>query len=146
LPDFKYSDAGLAARYSHAPDYPERAFEALREMYRQKGSVLITDEQGLAVSGIIVRHLVLPGCVGNSLGVLDRIADVSLNLHVSLMAQYYPPFPTLPDQLSRTVTAEEYDAVVEHFYSTGLHNGWLQELSAQTSYRPDFTASTPFTP
>ena len=144
LPDFKYSDAALAARYSHAPDYPERALAALREMYRQKGSSLITDEDGMAVSGIIVRHLVLPGCVGNSLGVLDAIADISLNLHVSLMAQYYPPFPTLPDQLSRTVTADEYDAVVGHFHATGLHNGWLQELSAQTNYRPDFGAENPF--
>ena len=149
LPDFKYADADLAARYSHAPDYPQRALEALSEMYRQKGSALITDERGLAVSGIIVRHLVLPGCVDNSLGVLDRIADISLNLHVSLMAQYYPPQginggATLPDQLSRTVSAEEYDTVVEHFHATGLHNGWLQELTAQNTYRPDFSAPTPF--
>lgn len=149
LPDFKYADADLAARYSHAPDYPQRALEALSEMYRQKGSALITDGQGLAVSGIIVRHLVLPGCVDNSLGVLDRIADISLNLHVSLMAQYYPPQginggATLPDQLSRTVSAEEYDTVVEHFHATGLHNGWLQELTAQNTYRPDFSAENPF--
>ena len=158
LPDFKYADADLAARYSHAPDYPERALAALEEMYRQKGSVLITDEDGLAVRGIIVRHLVLPGCVENSLGVLDRIADISMNLHVSLMAQYYPPTmvgdlvePTgvhrstpLPDQLSRNVTAEEYDTVVEHFHATGLHNGWLQELTSEKNYRPDFLSDIIF--
>lgn len=149
LPDFKYADADLAARYSHAPDYPERALAALEEMYRQKGSVLITDEDGLAVRGIIVRHLVLPGCVENSLGVLDRIADISMNLHVSLMAQYYPPTGVhrstpLPDQLSRNVTAEEYDTVVEHFHATGLHNGWLQELTSEKNYRPDFLSDIIF--
>ena len=144
LPDFKYADPLIADRYSHAPDYPQRALEALREMYRQKGSALITDADGLAVSGIIVRHLVLPGCVDNSLKVLDTLADLSFNLHVSLMAQYYPPFPGLPDQLSRTLTPDEYNTVVQHFHATGLHNGWLQELSAQDSYRPDFSSSTPF--
>ena len=145
LPDFKYSDPGLAGRYSHAPDYPERAFEALREMYRQKGSSLITDQDGLAVSGIIVRHLVLPGCVDNSLKVLDTVADLSINLHVSLMAQYYPPFPGLPDQLGRTLSADEYDTVVAHLHATGLHNGWLQPIEANRSYRPDFNdAQKPF--
>lgn len=145
LPDFKYADADLAARYSHAPDYSERALAALEEMYRQKGSPLITDQDGLAASGIIVRHLVLPGCVDNSIKVLDTIADLSLNLHVSLMAQYYPPRPGLPDQLSRTLTADEYDTVANHFYATGLHNGWLQELSAQTTFRPDFSSQNVFT-
>ncbi|MBP5645158.1 MAG: hypothetical protein J6W95_04445 [Bacteroidales bacterium] len=151
LPDFKYADPGIAARYSHAPDYPERALAALREMYRQKGSSLITEplpgadgEEEIAVSGIIVRHLVLPGCVDNSIKVLDAIADLSMNLHVSLMAQYYPPRPGLPDQLNRTLKADEYDTVVNHFHATGLHNGWLQELSAQTTFRPDFSSSTPF--
>ena len=65
------------------------------------------------------------------------------------MAQYSPPHginggATLPDQLSRTVSAEEYDTVVEHFHATGLHNGWLQELTAQNNYRPDFSAENPF--
>ena len=138
LPDFKYADPDLARRYSHAPDYPQRAREALLEMYRQKGSPLITDSDGLAASGIIVRHLVLPGCIDNSLQVLDTIADISPNLHVSLMAQYYPPREGLPDQLSRTLTQEEYDTVVNHLHSTGLHNGWIQDLSAHSSYRPDF--------
>lgn len=144
LPDFKYSDPRLAARYSHAPDYPDRALDALQEMYRQKGSSLITDEEGLAVSGIIVRHLVLPGCIENSIGVLDTLADVSMNLHVSLMAQYYPPHAGLPDALSRTLTQEEYDTVVQHFHSTGLHNGWIQSLDSTTTYHPDFTKQHPF--
>jgi putative pyruvate formate lyase activating enzyme len=108
LPDFKYMDPQLALRYSHAQDYPTVALKALKEMYNQKGSALPTDDDGLAYRGIIVRHLVLPGQVENSLAVLDEIADLSPNLHVALMAQYFPPAEGLPDQLGRTLTAEEY--------------------------------------
>ena len=144
LPDFKYMDPDLALRYSHAKDYPAVALKGLKEMYDQKGSSLPTDDDGLAYRGIIVRHLVLPGQIDNSLAVLDEIADLSPNLHVALMAQYYPPFEGLPDQLNRTLTEEEYDQVTEHFYALGLHRGWVQELSAQSNYRPDFTKQQAF--
>ena len=120
------------------------ALAALREMYNQKGSSLPTDEDGLAYRGIIVRHLVLPGQVENSLGVLDTLADISLNLHISLMAQYYPPLPNLPDQLGRTLTPDEYQQVVDHLNALGLSRGWVQELDAQANYRPDFTHQQAF--
>ena len=144
LPDFKYMDPALALRYSHAEDYPEVALAALKEMYYQKGSALPTDDNGIAYRGIIVRHLVLPGQVENSLAVLDAIADISLNLHVALMAQYFPPFDGLPDQLGRTLTADEYRQVTDRFHSVGLHRGWLQELDAQACYRPDFSRQQAF--
>lgn len=140
LPDMKYSDSDLAQRYSHAADYPAVAVAALREMYRQKGSCLRTDERGMAFGGIIVRHLVLPGCVENSLGVLEAIADVSLNLHVSLMAQYWPCVEEAKgvDALGRRLQQGEYERVVEHFFGVGLHNGWLQELESGGCWLPDF--------
>lgn len=144
LPDFKYADASLALRYSHARDYPTVALKALKEMYSQKGSALPTDDNDLAYRGIIVRHLVLPGQVENSLAVLDQIADLSTNLHVALMAQYFPPCEGLPDQLGRTLTKEEYNRVTEHFHSVGLHHGWVQELSAQSECRPDFSKPQAF--
>ena len=144
LPDFKYSDPALALRYSHAPDYPQVALAALREMYNQKGSALPTDERGLAFRGIIVRHLVLPGQVDNSLGVLDTLADLSTNLHIALMAQYFPPSDDLPDQLNRTLTQAEYDRVTAHLRHLGLYRGWVQELDAQAHYRPDFSRPNPF--
>jgi putative pyruvate formate lyase activating enzyme len=137
-------DPALALRYSHAEDYPSVALEALKEMYAQKGSALPTDDRDLAYRGIIVRHLVLPGQVENSLAVLDQIADISTNLHVALMAQYFPPAEGLPDQLGRTLTAEEYDRVTEHFHAIGLHRGWVQELTSQSTYRPDFTQQQSF--
>lgn len=144
LPDFKYSDPDLALRYSHAADYPRVALDALREMYNQKGSALPTDERGVAFRGIIVRHLVLPGQVDNSLGVLDTLADLSTSLHIALMAQYFPPSDGLPDQLGRTLTQAEYDRVTAHLSTLGLYRGWVQELDAQAHYRPDFSRPDPF--
>ena len=113
-------------------------------MYSQKGSALPTDDDGLAYRGIIVRHLVLPGQVENSLLALDTLADLSLNLHVSLMAQYFPSLPDLPDQLGRTLYAEEYQQVVDHLHALGLHRGWVQDLDSQACYRPDFTHQQAF--
>ena len=142
LPDFKYMDSALAAAYSHAPDYPEVAQAALYEMQRQVGTGLKTDADGRAYRGLIVRHLVLPGAVENSLRCLDWLADEFAplgRLHLSLMAQYFPPREGLPAPLDRTIGAEEYIRVVEHAEAKGLTEGWIQELSSENHYRPDFT-------
>lgn len=146
LPDFKYMDSLLAARLSNAADYPQRAAEALKEMARQKGSGLLCDERGMAFRGLIVRHLVLPGEVDNSIKVLDWLADnMPSNIHISVMAQYFPPKgATLPPNLQRTLTADEYDRVVRHFDSLGFYNGWLQELSSSDVCRPDFDQQDSF--
>lgn len=139
LPDLKYMQSDLAEAYSHAADYPEVATKALMEMQRQVGSGLKV-MGGTAFRGMIVRHLVLPGHIGNSVACLDWLADhMSMNLHISLMAQYYPPSPTLPSPLDRTLTEEEYNSVVDHYNELGFFNGWLQELSAESHYRPDFS-------
>lgn len=146
LPDMKYQDPALALRLSHVADYPERAGDAILEMCRQKGSGLLCDEHGLAFRGLIVRHLVLPGHVDNSLRVLDWLADhLPLNLHVSLMAQYYPPEgSTLPPPLNRTLSPVEYQQVVSHYQSLGFYNGWVQELSSNETFRPHFESQNAF--
>ncbi|MCX6244064.1 MAG: radical SAM protein [Bacteroidetes bacterium] len=146
LPDIKYMDNDLARDLSDAPGYPEIASGALKEMYRQKGSVLHTDENGMAVSGIIIRHLVLPGQVQNSIGVLNFIAgELSPNLHISLMSQYYPtPAVSCHPFLKRTVSASEYAMVTGEMERLGLSNGWIQELSSHHHYRPDFEQEHPF--
>lgn len=148
LPDFKYMDSDLAARYSHAPDYPEVAAAALEEMIRQVGIGLKVDADGTAYRGLIVRHLVLPGHVDNSLAVLDHLAQLPASSYqlptLSLMAQYFPPRPGLPAPLDRTLTPEEYASVVAHAEELGLTNGWIQELQAPDNYRPDFTKNNPF--
>lgn len=146
LPDFKYSDADLARRYSNAADYPEVAALAIKEMYNQKGSSLPTDDDGIAFRGLIVRHLVLPGQVDNSIRCLEWLADnLSTNIYISLMAQYFPPDGVaLPDQLGRRLTDDEYHRVTDAFYDLGFHHGWVQELEAADNYNPHFGKETYF--
>ena len=115
-------------------------------MFRQKGTYLSLDDDGVAESGMIIRHLVLPGFIQNSLDVLSYIAEeLSPNIHISLMSQYSPPF-TIPDipELNRLLTAEEYALVVSHFDRLGFHKGWIQELSSAQAYNPDFEKTHPF--
>ena len=140
LPDFKYSDDRLAAKLSAAPDYAETAAAAIREMYRQVGAAVIEDEQ--MTRGVIIRHLVLPGCIDNSLGVLDWIAESfpKKDVLVSLMSQYVPMgrAKNIPP-LDRRITQEEYDAVLSYLYLLELDNGYTQDFSAATAeYIPDF--------
>ena len=155
LPDFKYSDDVLALGLSGAPGYSEYALAALKEMVHQVGTTLHTDDRGIARRGIIIRHLVLPGLVENSVGVLKLIAEqISLNLHISLMSQYYPPdrieAQTLNSQivnrksLHRPINRPEYETLLEAFHSLGFTRGWLQEYESHRNYRPDFSRDHPF--
>lgn len=140
LPDFKYSDPKLAKMLSQAEDYPQIAADAIREMYRQTGSVQIEDEQMLR--GVLIRHLVLPGCIDNSLGVLDWIADTfpKKDVLVSLMSQYVPMgrAKKLPP-FDRRITQQEYDAVLSYLYFLELNHGYTQDFSAASAeYIPSF--------
>jgi putative pyruvate formate lyase activating enzyme len=139
LPDLKYVDSALSGRYSKAPDYFEYASKALLEMYRQ-ASAPVLDENGLITSGLIVRHLILPGCADDSMRVLDWIAANLPGAWVSLMAQYTPAgnacdFP----EIDRRLTKKEYGRVVDHLFKLGLDEGYVQELSsADERYVPAF--------
>jgi len=146
LPDLKYVTPEMAAKYSGARDYPEVACAVVEEMYRQKGSTLQTDEAGQAVSGLIIRHLVLPGHADESIRVLEYIAThLSPRVAISLMSQYYPPgFPTGRPAPKRTLYREEYARVVDAFHSIGFGKGWVQDLESTGYYRPDFDRSHPF--
>lgn len=146
LPDFKYMDPQLSHDYSGARDYPEHAMKALREMMRQKGATLILGDDNTAESGIIVRHLVLPGQVENSLRVMRFLAEeISPRIHVSLMAQYYPTKRVKDHpRLGRGVTENEYQQVVDEMDRLGIVNGWIQEFESNEFYRPDFDQPHPF--
>ena len=139
LPDLKYRFADAAGRYSAAPDYFEHASRALVEMLRQVGPVRL-DADGMIASGVIVRHLILPGRVAESRAVLDWIARELPGAWVSLMAQYVPMGDVAGvDQLSRRLTRREYESVVEHLFRLGLEDGFVQELSsAEEKYIPAF--------
>lgn len=146
LADFKYSDADLARNLSDAYSYPEVALKAVKEMYRQKGNVLHFNEKGEVSSGLIIRHLVMPGYIDNSINVLKIIADeISTNVAISLMSQYNPiikldGFLTL----NRKLTQQEYDEVVKCLESLGFYKGWVQELESSDCYNPDFSNNLPF--
>jgi len=146
LPDFKYIDAETAGKYSGAVNYPEVVKRSVKEMYRQKGSSVIISDTGLAMRGLIIRHLVLPGHVDESKRILRWIAkELSPRVHVSLMAQYHPPEGiACPAPLDRKITREEYESVTEEMESLGFCNGWLQELDSSQHYNPDFDRSHPF--
>lgn len=138
LPDLKYADNALAARLSRAPDYFETATAALREMYRQVGAAVLED--GQLVRGLLVRHLVLPGHLDNSLRVIEWLAEAfpKGDVLVSLMSQYVPiGVQELP--LDRRVTAEEYAGAVSWLELCGLKNGYVQDAAAATTeYLPVF--------
>jgi putative pyruvate formate lyase activating enzyme len=140
LPDFKYMDTDLAFEYSQARDYPEMAVTALKEMYRQKGSTLIVNDKGIAESGIIIRHLILPGATDQSIKVLQCIAEeISPKMHISLMSQYYPTHLVATHPLlNLTITTAEYNKVVEAFHMLGFYRGWVQDMESHASFRPDF--------
>jgi putative pyruvate formate lyase activating enzyme len=146
LPDFKYMDAGLSFRYSGIKDYPAIATAAIKEMYRQKGATLLLSERGIAESGMIVRHLVIPGASDQSIQVLKYISEeISCNLHISLMSQYYPSPRVLEHPfLKRTLTLSEYEKVVAAFHEFGFYRGWTQEMDSNSIFRPDFSQSEPF--
>ncbi len=146
LPDFKYMDPMLAKSLSKAGDYPLKAAASIREMYRQKGSALHLSDENTADSGIIIRHLVLPGQVQNSLEVLRHIAEnISPRIHISLMSQYYPTARVAAHPfLGHELYAEEYGKVTDEMEKLGLEHGWIQGIESRDHYRPDFVKEHPF--
>ena len=137
LPDFKYADSALAAALSGAPDYFLRAQDAIREMVRQTGAPRWQGDKLLR--GTVIRHLILPGHVDNSLRVLDWIGETFApgQVLVSLMRQY-TPMGNLPAPFDRRVTEEEYQAVLSWMYLNDLE-GFTQEAeSADRGFIPDF--------
>ena len=141
LPDMKYSDPKLAGILSAAPDSVEIAKAAIAEMYRQVGSAVIEDE--IMQRGMIVRHLMLPGELDNTLGVLDWFSEAFPKGDVlfSLMSQYVPmgKAKTMPPY-DRRITEDEYDAALSYLELLGIENGFTQDFSAATEeYIPDFS-------
>lgn len=137
LPDFKYASSELAAKFSGAADYPETAAAAIGEMCRQRGEY--REENGLVKSGVIIRHLVLPGHRDDSKAVMHIIAEKFSAAKVSVMRQYTPSFNRSDyPELNRKVTSFEYDDVVREAIGLGL-DGFIQEKGCETAdFTPDF--------
>lgn len=138
LPDLKHVSPRLGKVLADAPDYFDAAGPAILEMLRQNGTPCY-DAQGLMTRGTIIRHLVLPGCTGDSLRVLDWIANnTPRETPVSIMRQYTPITQSHVRGMDRRVTDEEYERVLDRARDLGLHAFVQEKESAQSKYIPDF--------
>ena len=140
LPDFKYMDSTLSARYSRAKDYPSVAKKALSEMVRQQPDVVIDDATGLIQKGVIVRQLLLPGHVNDAKAVLKYLYDTYHDhVYISMMSQFTPIALKDYPEINRTVTRREYERLVDYALEIGITNAFIQEGDvAKDSFIPAF--------
>lgn len=140
LPDFKYMDSTLSARYSRAKDYPSVAKQALSEMVRQQPEVVIDDATGLIQKGVIVRQLLLPGHVNDAKAVLKYLYDTYRDhVYISMMSQFTPIALKDYPEINRTVTKREYERLVNYALEIGITNAFIQEGDvAKDSFIPAF--------
>jgi len=139
LPDFKYGNSEYAKTYSLVDNYFEKTKEAIKEMYRQVGDELVYDGD-IVVRGLIIRHLILPNDLSDTEKVFKFIAEeLSPNVHISLMSQYYPTNKAYKDILiDRALRNSEYNKALQLLEKYGLHNGWIQEMESANNYKPQF--------
>lgn len=127
MPDIKYARRETAERYSHAGDYPEVVREVVREMHRQVGDLVI-DSRGIARRGLLIRHLVMPGRLEETKGILRFVAEeLSRESYFNIMDQYRPLYRASEfSEINRGITAEEYEEAIEAARGCGLHRGFDQ--------------------
>jgi putative pyruvate formate lyase activating enzyme len=143
LPDFKYADDTLAAKYSNAPGYCLIAENAIKEMFKQVGQLQTKND--VARKGLIIRHLILPGHLNSSFAVLEKIAEIDKNIYLSLMSQYRPVYLAYRfPEINRTLTEDEIKSVEMKRMELGLENGWTQEADSRDVFLPDFSKGNPF--
>lgn len=140
LPDFKYMDSTLSARYSRAKDYPSVAKQAISEMVRQQPDVVIDDATGLIQKGVIVRQLLLPGHVNDAKAVLKYLYDTYHDhVYISMMSQFTSIALKDYPEINRTVTKREYERLVDYALEIGITNAFIQEGDvAKDSFIPAF--------
>ena len=133
LADLKYGDDEIGKKFSLCSDYYSKSIEAIKKMCELKKDI---ENDGFLSQGVIIRHLVLPGYVKNSLKVLDIIKENFSKRKISLMSQFTPNGKS---SLNRKITAIEYKAVVAHLEKLSLENGYIQDFeSADEKFVPNF--------
>jgi len=140
LPDFKYFSSEIAVKYSRAPDYFQYAAGAIAEMVRQTGKPRF-DENGIMTKGVLVRHLVLPGCTGDSMRIIEYLHRCyGDDIYLSIMNQYTPVASVKEyPELDRKICEDEYNEVVDYAISLGVENGFIQEgETSLESFIPEF--------
>ena len=145
LPDIKYSANDIAVTFSNAPKYVDYNKAALKEMYRQVGDLKM-DKDGIALKGLMVRHLVLPNDLAGTQKALKFMSgELSRDVPVGIMAQYKPCYKAIDDaHLGRTLTPDEYRKAVRLAKESGLYNILAQELGSSEVFLPDFKRDDPF--
>jgi putative pyruvate formate lyase activating enzyme len=144
LPDIKYSNNDVAVSLSNAPKYVEYNRATLKEMFRQTGN-LEMDSACIAIKGLLIRHLVLPGDMAGSQRSFRLLAELSKDLWVSIMAQYKPCYKAMDDaRIDRTILPDEYKRALRWAKEAGLHNIMTQELGSSDIFVPDFKKTNPF--
>jgi len=143
LPDFKYGADEVAFKYSQAKNYIAIAKKAIETMLEQVGYLKI--KNGLAEKGLIVRHLVLPNNIENSLQALDILAAIDNRIHISLLNQYFPVYRAKEyPELNRTVSDKEFAQVCDYAVKLGFANGWVQTGESSQTFLPNFKEENPF--
>lgn len=140
LPDFKYMSSEIANKYSNAPDYAPIAKQAIDEMVKIAPEPVF-DERGIMMRGVIVRHLVLPGCYHDSEKIIEYLySTYGDSIYISIMSQYVPvDCASLPRELRRKTTQYEYDKVVDHALKIGVKQAYIQSgEAAEESFIPAF--------
>jgi len=144
LPDIKYMDNKIGKKFSLVEDYADIVPAVLREMLGQTGNLQI-NKDGIALRGVLVRHLVLPGLLENSRRCLSFLAGLSPDIHVSIMSQYSPLYKACNfPEINRPLTGDEYDEITDYALGLGLENAFIQELRSRDYYLPDFDRERPF--
>jgi putative pyruvate formate lyase activating enzyme len=152
MPDYKYSEPDVAKRFSRCSDYPKKALDAITEMVRQKGFLDSSSEhKDVASKGVLVRHLILPGKVGNSIQALDSLfLEFGSLIPLSLMSQYHPVIRHDDPDMNRFLSMDEFDAVYSHALELGFKNMFVQfpagyeSSNDQSEFLPDFNKKSPF--
>ncbi len=139
LADLRYASEKWGRKYSRVSGYVAKSRAAIREMQRQVGDLQV-DSYGVAWKGLIIRHLILPnGLAGSRESLAWLVAEVSPEITVSVMSQYYPAHRARQTPLlSRQISIPEYTAVLEILDGLGIENGWVQDMDAPKNYLPDF--------
>ena len=154
LPDFKYSDTTLAKKLSGCADYPQKAIDAITEMVRQKGFLdrMVTDNAP-TTRGVLVRHLILPGAILNSINALTTLfVEFGPDLPISLMSQYHPVVHHEDPNLNRNIMDQEFEKVHDHAKQLGFTHMFVQfprryrdRSQGRPAFLPDFKNREPFT-
>ncbi len=144
LPDLKYMAPEPAERFSGARNYPETARAAVRRMYEQAGPLRL--EEGIAVGGLLIRHLVLPDDLSGSYDFLLWLHDAGMtDATISLMSQYSPQYrASLHPEIARPISVKEYQDVVAFAEKLGFENVLVQEMGSREVFLPDFNKDQPF--